>query len=243
MERRVSAQTQPAYGAAQAASRTTGPPHFRRRPMREEIVVKAAAPSKIVTPIAADAVADVPPAILDPTCPAPSGTIVFHSSGGDHGALRSYSGTSGRAVGVQRRGRKSANPQRTGCGDDAAERDGCSLRNIDGGGLTAGSTGDCGAGVAPSSPYHRAVLRFTGRFRSGWFCDDRSGRRGRRGARKHFIQRRQDKSADLGLAHMVGLFSDFVVSAGSACWRFARFSEEFQSPERHQRSQKRRAAP
>ena len=234
VESRVPAQTQPAYGAAQAASRTTGPHHFRRRPMRDAFIVNvAAAPSKIVTPIAAGAVAVVLPTILDPTCPAPSGTIVFHTSGGDHGALRPYSGTSGRAFGVQRRGRTSANPQRTGGGDDAAEGDGCSLRNSDGGGLAAGFTGDGGAGVAPSSLGHGAGLRFTKRSRFEWACDGRSRARRRR-AWEHSTQRRQDKSADRCRPHVIGWISLFAAPSSVGCRRFLDFAEELQRSNRHQ---------
>ena len=44
---------------------------------------------------------------------------------------------------------------------------------------------------------------------------------------------RQDKSADCGLAHVVGKIEEFINVANTGCWRFRQIMQEFQSFERH----------
>jgi hypothetical protein len=234
----VSAQTWLVYGAGQSASRTTGPHHFHRRlTVNAKTCNVCAAPTKIVTPIAAGAVASVPPALLDPTRPPPTETIVFHTQGGDHGALRSYSGTSGGAVGVQGCGRTAANSQRTGRGDGAAKSAGCSLRNLIGGGITVEDLSGGGASVAASPLSFLSVRSAMGRpsgDHSRLVRDlGEPGGRERGSPGKHLSQRRQDKSADCGRAHVVGWLRVFAGFARARCWRIAWFPEGFQRFERH----------
>jgi hypothetical protein len=54
---------------------------------------------------------------------------------------------------------------------------------------------------------------------------------------------RQDKSADLRLAHVVGWVGFFGISAQCACWRFCRKGQRFQRPERRRRHFPGRAQP
>jgi hypothetical protein len=54
---------------------------------------------------------------------------------------------------------------------------------------------------------------------------------------------RQDKSADLRRAHVVGWVEFFGISAQCVCWRFCRKGQRFQRPERRRYHFPRRAQP
>ncbi len=54
---------------------------------------------------------------------------------------------------------------------------------------------------------------------------------------------RQDKSADLRRAHVVGWFGFFGTSAQRACWRSCRKAQRFQRSERHPCHTPRRVQP
>ena len=44
---------------------------------------------------------------------------------------------------------------------------------------------------------------------------------------------RQDKSADRGLAHVVGKIEEFTNVTNTGCWRSRQIMQAFQQPERH----------
>lgn len=92
---------------------------------------RRAAPKKIVTPIAAGAVAS---RSLTRHTPHRAVTSPFQSSGGDDGALRPNPGTSGRIVGVLQQEGNPSNQARTGSGADGngAGQSGFRCRNDSG---------------------------------------------------------------------------------------------------------------
>ena len=51
--------------------------------------------------------------------------------------------------------------------------------------------------------------------------------------RRHAQLRRQDKSADRGLAHVVGKIEEFTNVTNTRCWRFLQIVQAFQGFERH----------
>jgi hypothetical protein len=55
--------------------------------------------------------------------------------------------------------------------------------------------------------------------------------------------RRQDKSVDCGLAHVVGKIEEFTNVTSTGCWRFRQIVERFQSSERRRSELPGGAAP
>jgi|SRR5690242_8074107 len=158
---------------------------------------RVAAPEKIVTPIAAGAVA-----LRSLTRPAPhrAASSPFHSSGGDDDVLRTYQRTAGGALGEHQREGNPANPARTQRrADEAGARPG-EIRYRRPIGLTAQSISGGGAHRVPLPPRSgqcRDRLA-TGNLRRGSRRDGNaalqpSGRRGWEAVRGEFGDRQDRK--------------------------------------------------
>jgi len=173
-EREISAQTCPVSVRERAASRTTGPHHFFRRSGVGSSPAASWRARKNRDPHRRSAVAALRSAILDPTRSLPGGDIVFLKSGGDDGALRSYPGTAGRAVGMLRCGRGSTDRTRIGCSLDGVRAAGGnaavvhSRRTADR--LRARlRSGGCGVDEAPCPPFFLSSLgKGNGRRQQKW---------------------------------------------------------------------------
>jgi len=64
-----------------------------------------------------------------------------------------------------------------------------------------------------------------------------------KGLERNTTNGRQDKSADLRRAHVVGWVGFFGTSAHRACWRFCHKGQRFQRPERRRRYFSKRVQP
>ena len=120
---------------------------------------RRATPNKIVTPIAAGAVAS---RSLTRHTPHRAVASPFQSSGGDDGALRPNSGTSGRTVGVLQQEGNPADQARTGSGGCRNGADQRGVRYRDDRVLTVPSRsgGECRKAASPLHSGHRAWFVF-----------------------------------------------------------------------------------
>ena len=155
---------------------------------------RGAAPKKIVTPIAAGAVAGVPPAIIDPARSIPGTRIVFLNSGGDDDDRTTYRGTAGGAAGQRRSGGAQADRGGTGGGIAAARR---TRRQADSG-LTIGKANSGRSVDAALLPLpFRCSLRGAGGGAQAGIADRSSfAAKSRKGAEKYHSGRRRDKRGD-----------------------------------------------
>lgn len=167
------------------------PPFFPAGRRRCISLERGAAPKKIVTPIAAGAVAGVPPAIIDPARSIPGTRIVFHASGGDDDDRTTYRGTAGGAAGQRRSGGAQADRGGTGGGIAAARR---TRRQADSG-LTIGKANSGRSVDAALLPLpFRCSLRGAGGGAQAGIADRSSfASNSRKGAEKYHSGRRRDK--------------------------------------------------
>lgn len=170
------------------------PPFFPAGRCRCISVQLGAAPKKIVTPIAAGAVAGVPPAIIDPARSIPGERIVFLNSGGDDDDRTAYRGTSGGAAGQRRSGGAQADRGGTGGGIAAARR---TRRQADKG-LTIGKANSgrsVDAALLPL-PFRCSLRGAAGGAQAGIADRSSFAAKSRKWAEKYHSGRRRDKRGD-----------------------------------------------
>ena len=170
------------------------PPFFPAGRRRCISLQRGAAPKKIVTPIAAGAVAGVPPAIIDPARSIPGERIVFLNSGGDDDDRTAYRGTAGGAQRQRRSGGAQADRGGTGGGIAAARR---TRRQADSS-LTIGKANSGRSVDAALLPLpFRCSLRGAGGGAQAGIADRSSfAAKSRKGAEKCHSGRRRDKRGD-----------------------------------------------